>query len=317
MRPRIEDYYRLNRILILKHGRCSICGRRLEKGEPLTAGISSSGSMEVACEKCKGLINDKVREMSFFQYEYDVPDGNTKLWRYLDFTKFISLLETSNLFFTRSDRFDDPFEGARGFKHQYSEAYEAIEKFKILEIKTRYQQEGKLTPSNTELQHIVNKEMLAVREKYTKLRETVFISCWHANEKESEGMWKLYTSVLSQGVAITTSVEHLCNSINDPNFQIGKVNYISYEKPLTFQQKPYWYKRDAFKHEQEVRVVILDNTLKEYGKNVSVDLNTMIDAVYVSPTAQSWFADLVEKVCRRYGIDKPVYQSALSDVPLY
>jgi len=38
---------------------------------------------------------------------------NIKVWRYLDFTKFLSLIDSSCLYFTRVDRFDDPFEGSR------------------------------------------------------------------------------------------------------------------------------------------------------------------------------------------------------------
>lgn len=37
---------------------------------------------------------------------------NVKIWRYLDFTKFISLLETNSLYFARADQFNDPFEGS-------------------------------------------------------------------------------------------------------------------------------------------------------------------------------------------------------------
>ena len=37
---------------------------------------------------------------------------NLRLWRYMDFTKFVSLIATKKLFFCRSDRFDDPFEGS-------------------------------------------------------------------------------------------------------------------------------------------------------------------------------------------------------------
>ena len=38
-------------------------------------------------------------------------DLDTKIWRYMDFTKFVSLLETRSLFFVRADSFTDPFEG--------------------------------------------------------------------------------------------------------------------------------------------------------------------------------------------------------------
>ena len=39
------------------------------------------------------------------------PLSDTVLWRYMDFTKFVSLLEKQALFFARADK-HDPFEGA-------------------------------------------------------------------------------------------------------------------------------------------------------------------------------------------------------------
>src|SRR5687768_7249844 len=43
---------------------------------------------------------------------FELPeDPNTKVWRYLSFTKFVSLLHTQALHFARSDQFDDAFEG--------------------------------------------------------------------------------------------------------------------------------------------------------------------------------------------------------------
>jgi hypothetical protein len=38
-------------------------------------------------------------------------DQNAKLWRYMDFTKFVSMLESSSLYFARGDQFDDQYEG--------------------------------------------------------------------------------------------------------------------------------------------------------------------------------------------------------------
>jgi len=39
-------------------------------------------------------------------------DVDTKIWRFMDFTKFVSMLEESGLFFARLDRLGDPFEGS-------------------------------------------------------------------------------------------------------------------------------------------------------------------------------------------------------------
>ncbi len=40
------------------------------------------------------------------------PDNvDVKLWRYMDLTRFVSMLEEKGVLFTRADLFDDKFEG--------------------------------------------------------------------------------------------------------------------------------------------------------------------------------------------------------------
>ena len=40
-----------------------------------------------------------------------LPEDTAILRKYMSFEKFVNLLSTKSLFFTRSDKFDDPFEG--------------------------------------------------------------------------------------------------------------------------------------------------------------------------------------------------------------
>jgi hypothetical protein len=39
-------------------------------------------------------------------------DQDHSVWRYMDFTKFLSLLDDQHLFFARADMLGDPFEGS-------------------------------------------------------------------------------------------------------------------------------------------------------------------------------------------------------------
>lgn len=39
------------------------------------------------------------------------PSDDVVLWRYLDFARFLDLLERQALWFTRADKFEDPLEG--------------------------------------------------------------------------------------------------------------------------------------------------------------------------------------------------------------
>ncbi len=43
--------------------------------------------------------------------DFELPENNPKIWRYMDFTKFMDMLDKESIFFTRSDKFDDKFEG--------------------------------------------------------------------------------------------------------------------------------------------------------------------------------------------------------------
>lgn len=91
---------------------------------------------------------------------------NIKIWRYLDFTKFVSLLDTKSLFFIRADKLSDPFEGS-------------------------------FSKANIKLRPLVYGENFSIiHEKFSKfhmeIRKFTFINSWHMNEYESDAMWRLY-----------------------------------------------------------------------------------------------------------------------------
>ena len=48
-----------------------------------------------------------------------------------------------------------------------------------------------------------------------------------------------------------------------------------------------------------------------------VDLDVLIESVFVSPMAETWFKALVVDVLQKYGLNKEVFHSALDDKALY
>ncbi|AQM61455.1 hypothetical protein [Clostridium baratii] len=235
-------------------------------------------------------------------------DDNKKIWRYMDFTKFVDILENEALFFTRSDRFKDKFEGTLPIANEV--------------IKER---ESKVDYEDRKLKLKLIKEV----------RKHMLISCWHINDSESDAMWKLY-SQSTQSIAIQTSFGRLKEAFKktDETVNIGKVKYIDYNLDVINEDSLYnfWlHKRKAFSHENELRAIIcrcdiskikytnlnIKDIPSDYGENIDVDLNMLIDSVYVSPLAEQWFADLVEKVIRRYGYNFDVNYSKLSDNPIF
>lgn len=85
----------------------------------------------------------------------------------MDFTKFVSLLDLKALYFARSDLLGDPFEGPmpRDNFRFYSLLYG--------------------TPPS------VPEGLQELSQVRRRLRERVYINCWHMNERESFAMWKL------------------------------------------------------------------------------------------------------------------------------
>ncbi len=236
------------------------------------------------------------------------PRDPDKIWRYMDFTQFVHLLENKELFFPRANNMDDPYEGT-------------------------------IPNSQEEKRHEILNEKSATWavQLLPKLRKVIkrytFLSCWHMNGGESAAMWDIYLNS-DQGVCIQSSFESLRDSMDtDEDVFISKVKYVDYaevEIPgwegLADTISPFIYKRDAFKHESELRAIIhdlpwyqsggtgkitvddirdedLENGGYEPGRSVSVDLDELIESIRVSPEAGSWVETLVEDVCDEYGLD--------------
>ena len=234
-------------------------------------------------------------------------DPDVKIWRYMSLSKLISMISSESLFFTRADRFEDKYEGS------YSHA----------NIELRSQ----VYPKGTE-------QMRTELSEFSKnmLRYTV-INCWHINENESAAMWKLYSSD-DEGVAIQSTYNRLITSFDDnPDdiIYVGKVNYIDYNTkwlPEGNTFYPFVHKRKSFEHERELRAVIqklptsnkgIDFTKEifNFGKNVNIYLDTLIENIYVAPTSKSWFYKVVKDTIDNFRIDKQVLVSDLSKDPVF
>ncbi len=238
-------------------------------------------------------------------------DENKKIWRYMDFTKFVSLLDKSALFFTRADRLGDPFEGSHG------KAY-------VNEMRAGFEEGKKDWAMNT------------LRKAYKKIVKFTFVSCWHLNDYDSEALWSRYLKS-NEGIAVQSSASLLMHSIKDTTYDIhiGKIKYIDYEKEVMSggldegEKYPFFHKQKSFEHEQELRLVIQEFKLakgrsvmeskppRREGIYISVDLNLLVERIYMAPTSPRWLFELVKSVTRKYGMNKEVLPSALDAKPMY
>lgn len=253
-------------------------------------------------------------------------DGDT-LWRYLNFEKFANLLWKKSLYFARTCTFEDPYEGS--VPQRVREVYKQ------------------------ETDRLGTAEGQAVRELWEDWRKWVMCCCWHRNKEESMTMWGRY-DLHKSGIVIKTTMQRLKNSFTDKrdrNVHIGKVRYIDHQDfkvpknilAMSTIYLPLFYKRKAFKDENEVRAIIdtspymkehffrvkkgpnIDRQvinpqellkieypkIKEKGQNLKVDLNILIDEVIVSPYAEDWVTKTVRSIVHQYGFNFQVNPSTL------
>jgi hypothetical protein len=210
-------------------------------------------------------------------------DLDQRLWKYMSFTKFMSLLESRSLYFCKADKFEDVFEGKipsrffDGWIKEHQDTYKGI---------------------------------------HDELKERTFINCWSLNDQESYAMWKIYAS-RNDGVCIRTTIDRLHRAFMD-NYDrphILKVKYIDFKRDKISLEKRnvydfYTYKSKVYEYENEVRAIFVMNEEVEC-KVLPVDLNMLIENIYVHPAASEWFVNLINNIFNTYNIDKKVLHSSI------
>ncbi len=261
-------------------------------------------------------------------------DDKAKLWRYVSFSKFVSLLHTQKLHFTRADKFVDTFESSiplldiEASRNYYASFLQAdivniagVSQFPRSDIRKNLQHF--LNLSDAEVNAIAEEDLPRYLLKTSNRYQ--YVNCWHTNENESAGMWQIYMNV-NEGVAIQTTPAALsqCLEPNPNTVYLGPVKYLDYATESWGEPHPLhpiFHKRTSFAHEREVRAVVINpigvDPRYTTGVLVPVDLQELIQQVYVSPKAEAWYRDTVQSVCRQYGLPLTPVQSTLYDEPLF
>lgn len=225
------------------------------------------------------------------------PTEDAFIWRYYSLDKFLSLITSGSLFFSPATSFEDPFEGDYG-----DQAKEHIRK--------RYGDGQYLRDFNT----------------YDFLRHHTYISCWYESECESDAMWKLY----GNGVAVKTRFGNIQKLLTWSETEVkrsGRVNYIDYSIDhvnVDASYLPYYFKRQSFTHEREVRFLIQEHRYNwdEYpepasGKVAMLNLNSDIEEFVLSPIMKPFTCDAVERVIAQASLTVPVRRSILLNRPIW
>ncbi len=124
------------------------------------------------------------------------PKGNYSIVKYLDLTKFLSLLSRNELFFCRIDKLEDQFEG-RLPKPNY-------------DLRVQYQKELRDSGFFT-VEMPDDKIYESVEKSYKfneKIRSLTCVNCWNKKADESAALWKIYSD-FNKGIMIKSSISNL------------------------------------------------------------------------------------------------------------
>lgn len=238
--------------------------------------------------------------------QIEEPSPEATVWRYIDLPKFIDLLDTQTLWFSRVAVLGDPFEGSYPIKNA---------------VGPRGGQYTRLVP---------------VRKRSSDLH---YINCWHIGEHESAAMWELYATK-GAGIAVRTCYADLKESIleerlTDPMY-FARVKYIDYETegfdgPVVDSDgfSAFMYKRKSFAHEHELRIITTNRLYTPVsgagaevqvvaGIRFSVDLKRLLRQIVIAPTVSTLFANSVQAVVSRFGLATAIIRrSDLERSPIY
>jgi len=228
------------------------------------------------------------------------PNDNDEIWRYMDFTKFVSMLHYKSIHFTRVDKLKDPYDTSiASFFVEHTDLSQSLLK-KIMKLEAR--------------------------------RKKLFVSCWHINNyTDSAALWKVYMKS-DEGIAIQTTVKKLISvleaSAENIPFDLVSVNYDT--KKLFFKtnrsdgkilwtpkyEEVLFTKRSCFQHENELRIILAISNLKSTGFDWrDLDMNLLIESIRVNPEAPTWIVSLVRDLAKNYNIDCETLKSKIYHCP--
>jgi len=201
----------------------------------------------------------------------------------MDFWKFEDLLRSSAIYFSRPDKFIDPFEGrfspANSTKMSVSDA--------------AFHAAYGIAPFGKDLE--ASQEIM---------RRCVFVSCWHRNSKEIRQMWDAYTSG-PDSVVISTSAKALDKFVPE-NIVKSPVKYHSDDFPRTEfgHTALFFYKPRCYSLEREFRMLLTPELHEsipwdQVGRHVPINLKKIVHRVITHPRASVECKTKVDSLMRQ------------------
>ncbi len=234
-----------------------------------------------------------------------IPGDSTKLIRYLDLAKLLSLIDTSSLFLSRMDKLDDKFEGRML-------AFNA----KLREKMFYAMKEDGLTPFETFLDF--EKSIIDSHEIF---RKRVFLNSWNIYDGESMAMWKIY-SEMGNGIAIVSDVSRIKDALkkSTPDVYLSQIEYFNHESGENMKDGNIIYpiitKQIGYSYENEVRIFHISHDKEfieenEYGIYLPVELERLLIKIIIGPFTPKWIEEAIVNLLEKYDISGQVIRSSI------
>jgi hypothetical protein len=255
------------------------------------------------------IINPDTTTPPFF-----APKNNYAVSKYLDLTKFVSMLQRKSLFFCRLDKLEDAHEGITAkANHSGRVAY--------------YQELNKIGFFKKPLTQEDIDNFIKESEAFENTRKSlVCVNCWNVYDGESMALWKIYSDP-SKGIMIQSTINQIKDAFQESEHKIliSEVRYKDYKKekiPDGNLVYPVIHKRKAFSFENEIRMIHevssvnwvhdWENEEVKEGVFIPVNLSALITEIRISPFSPDWFRKMVEGLCVTHGLNISVLPSDLS-----
>jgi len=172
-----------------------------------------------------------------------VPPDDTPLWRYLDFARFVALLDSASLWFARAETFSDQYELAVptvDMPTAREGAASILADSRTREGVVRYLAATADRPAG-ELAALPDSEIAGLLLRFAG--RALYVSCWQEDLDESAGMWDSFVQG-DDGVAVVTTLGALRDVLDAGSGKrdvfLGRVAYLDYRAGSwgTFTRSP-------------------------------------------------------------------------------
>lgn len=250
------------------------------------------------------------------------------VWRYLTFTKFISLITYNALWFSKLKILKDQYEGVLPAKTE-AQMHHNNQKWKSTFTSPEHHKQIDAWPSNN-----VNDG-----------RDLTVVNCWCLATMESKRMWNEYVGGC-EGVAVKSTIRKLTAHVYAyPEWSyIGKVKYVDHQsyEMTTYEgqqahERAFIKDKEKYSHEQEVCITSMNikapgcvgldgkpfakedytgknmNNFENPGLYIGVELNKLINSIILAPNASKWFELLVKRIVELLRFDCKVERSQIEN----